>query len=85
MIRKALESNLHAGNFFTVQDGEDLLDYLHHRGRHTPASASPTPGIILLDLNMPKKSGLEALAGIRADSAFTANTHRHPDHVNQPR
>ena len=52
---------------FTV-DGEDLMDYLHHRGKYEDASESPRPGIILLDLNMPKKDGREALAEIKADA-----------------
>lgn len=47
-----------------VQDGEELMDFLHHRGRHTDA---PQPDILLLDLNMPRKDGREALAEIKAD------------------
>ena len=50
-----------------VSDGEELLDYLYHRGKyHDPADA-PRPGIILLDLNMPRKDGREALKEIKAD------------------
>jgi CheY-like chemotaxis protein len=51
-----------------VVDGEDLMDYLRHEGRYaSDASAAPVPGIILLDLNMPKLDGREALAEIKAD------------------
>ena len=51
-----------------VVDGEDLMDYLRHEGRYaSDASAAPLPGIILLDLNMPKLDGREALAEIKAD------------------
>lgn len=46
----------------TVADGEQLLDYLHQRGEFTKATR---PHLIVLDLRMPKKSGLEALAEIR--------------------
>lgn len=50
-----------------VKDGEELLDYLHHRGEFANAQTSPRPGIILLDLNMPRKDGREALIEIKAD------------------
>lgn len=50
-----------------VEDGEQLMDYLHRRGRYTNPEISPRPGIILLDLNMPKKDGREALSEIKSD------------------
>jgi CheY-like chemotaxis protein len=50
-----------------VVDGEDLMDYLHHRGKYQDPASSPRPGIILLDLNMPKKDGREALKEIKSD------------------
>jgi CheY-like chemotaxis protein len=67
MTRKALDSNRLANEFYTVEDGEQLLDFLHHRGAFAPPARSPTPGLILLDLNMPKMDGREALAAIKAD------------------
>lgn len=53
-----------------VEDGEELLDYLYRRGKYADPETSPTPGLILLDLNMPRKDGREALAEIRADPQF---------------
>lgn len=50
-----------------VEDGEELLDYLYKRGKYAGAGAAPTPGLILLDLNMPRKDGREALREIKAD------------------
>lgn len=53
-----------------VEDGEVLMDYLHHQGRFAGVALAPRPAIILLDLNMPRKDGREALAEIKADPAL---------------
>lgn len=50
-----------------VENGEELLDYLYRRNRFSQLSDAPRPGLILLDLNMPKKDGREALKEIKAD------------------
>jgi two-component system, response regulator len=70
MTAKALQKNRLANDFYAVADGVELMDFLHHRGRYAPPALSPTPGLILLDLNMPKKDGREALAEIKADSTL---------------
>lgn len=49
-----------------VTDGEELMDYLYHRGEYTDPLKSPRPGLILLDLNMPRKDGREALEEIKS-------------------
>lgn len=51
-----------------VRDGEELMDYLLHRGVYTDPFSSPRPGVILLDLNMPRKDGRQALEEIKADT-----------------
>jgi CheY-like chemotaxis protein len=52
-------------------DGQDLMDYLRRAGCYAdPLVDAPRPGIILLDLNMPKKDGREALAEIKSDEAL---------------
>jgi CheY-like chemotaxis protein len=66
----ALRLSKLANDFKTVSDGEELMDYLYHRGRHAPPAASPRPGLVLLDLNMPKKDGREALRDMKADPAL---------------
>ena len=60
------ESGLDASLQF-VENGEELLDYLYHRGKFSVPAESPRPGLILLDLNMPLKDGREALRDIRAE------------------
>ncbi|MDQ3031869.1 MAG: response regulator [Myxococcota bacterium] len=70
MTKEALDENRLANPIYFVEDGEMLMDYLHRRGRFSEPGAAPTPGIILLDLNMPKKDGREALAEIKADPSL---------------
>ena len=56
-----------ANEFHTVHDGEELMEYLHRRGKYSDA---PRPGLILLDLNMPRKDGREALKEIKTDPSL---------------
>jgi CheY-like chemotaxis protein len=63
----ALAESRLSNDITCVTDGEDLMDYLHRRGKYAPPAAAPRPGLILLDLNMPKKDGREALREIKSD------------------
>ncbi len=60
----AFQENHLANAFYTVKDGEELMDFLRRRGAYANA---PRPGLILLDLNMPRKDGREALKEIKSD------------------
>jgi CheY-like chemotaxis protein len=53
--------------FAFVEDGIELMDYLHRRGTYSHLADTPLPGLILLDLNMPKKDGRTALKEIKED------------------
>ena len=63
----ALTESRLSNDIHYVTDGEDLMDYLHRRGKYTAHGAAPRPSLILLDLNMPKKDGREALREIKSD------------------
>ena len=68
MIKEAFEENRLANELKFVCDGEELMDYLLRRGKFSDMKLSPKPGLILLDLNMPKKDGREALREIKSNS-----------------
>lgn len=67
MAREALKESRLANDLRFVEDGEELMDYLYHRHKYSDLNDAPRPGLILLDLNMPKKDGREALKEIKAD------------------
>ncbi|MDX5346354.1 MAG: response regulator [Hymenobacteraceae bacterium] len=67
LLKEALEESRLNNRIHFVENGEELVDYLHNRGKFTDKEKNPTPGLILLDLNMPKKDGREALKEIKAD------------------
>jgi two-component system response regulator len=70
MTQEAFEEAKVVNDLRFVEDGVELLDYLHRRGKYADPASSPRPGIILLDLNMPRKDGREALAEMKADPRF---------------
>jgi CheY-like chemotaxis protein len=67
MAKEALEEARLNNCIAFVEDGEELMDYLLQRGKYVDPASAPRPGLILLDLNMPKKDGREALKEIKAD------------------
>ena len=66
LTKETWEESRRANELRFVKDGEELLENLRHHGRYSDLDDSPLPGIILLDLNMPKKDGREALKEIKA-------------------
>jgi CheY-like chemotaxis protein len=70
LARDAFRETGIPGDFQLVADGEELMDYLYRRGKFLSLQNSPLPNLILLDLNMPKKDGWEALTEIKKDPDF---------------
>ncbi len=71
LTRQALEEAHIANELRFVKDGTQLLDYLYQRGEYAGENGlAPRPGLILLDLNMPKMDGREALHVIKGDATL---------------
>jgi len=68
----AFRASRFANPLYFAHDGEELMDYLRHRGRFAPPVPSPRPGLLLLDLNMPRKDGREALREIKGDPELSS-------------
>ena len=67
LARDALSESKVEGDIRFVENGEELMDYLCRRGKYHDQATAPRPGLILLDLNMPRKDGREALREIKSD------------------
>lgn len=67
LAEDALKDSRLVNDIRFVEDGEELLEYLQHQGRYADPDTAPRPGMILLDLNMPRMDGREALKLIKAD------------------
>jgi len=68
MAKEALEECRLANQIDFVENGVELMAYLRHQGQYASLAGAPRPGLIILDLNMPKMDGREALQEIKADA-----------------
>ena len=89
LIKDALKQACQTVEVHFVQDGAEMLDYLYHRGKYLDVEKSPQPELVMLDLNMPKKGGMEVLEEIKTDAALKSipvvvlTTSRSPEHVSR--
>ena len=70
LVRDALLEIDHHCDLRFVRDGEELFDYLNHRGEYESVQSAPPPDLILMDLKMPKKDGRETLREIKVHPDF---------------
>ena len=68
LTRRALDESKFRNELRIVDDGEEALAYLFRRGKYKDPATSPTPDLLLLDLNLPRVDGREVLEQVRADS-----------------
>ena len=78
LTQEAFSDNKLCNNLSVVNDGVEAMDFLRKKGQYASA---PTPDIILLDLNMPRKDGREVLAEIKADDDAEIYPCRHHDRL----
>lgn len=67
ITRRAFEVARFVNPLHVVRDGEEAMEFLQHTGRHADQSRAPRPGLIILDLNLPRLDGREVLRRIKAD------------------
>ncbi|MBA3889558.1 MAG: response regulator, partial [Gemmatimonadaceae bacterium] len=70
LAHEALVTARLANNLHFVKDGEELMDYLHARGRYSAVGSAPRPGLLLLDIKMPRKDGFTCLREIKSDPSL---------------
>ena len=70
ITRRAFSKGRVKNELIVVRDGQEALDYLYHQDKYSDPAASARPGMILLDLNLPKVSGMEVLQQIKKDEAL---------------
>ena len=68
--KRAWKKHNIANPLYIVRNGEECLDYLYQRGKYGEPGSAPRPGIVLLDIKMPKMDGLAVLKHIREDEKF---------------
>lgn len=72
IVRRNFETSRIANRLIHVSDGQLALDYLYRRNEFSDPAKSPRPGVILLDLRLPKVDGLEVLKTVKTDPKLTA-------------
>lgn len=72
IIERALKEARVINKIWVVRDGQEALDFLQRRGQYEDAALAPRPGLILLDINLPKVNGLDVLKQVKENPDFKA-------------
>jgi len=67
LTQRAFKKGKILNRLYVVHDGEEAMEFLRHQGQYTDPKLAPRPGIILLDLNMPRMDGRDVLKRIKRD------------------
>ncbi len=68
ITKRAFEEARLINKMWVVRDGQEALDFLYHQGKYQDNNLARKPGLILLDINLPKTNGLEVLKKIKEDA-----------------
>jgi len=69
-VKRAWQENRIGNSLYVVRSGDECLDYLHRRGKYSPAESAPAPDVVLLNNKLPKMNGMEVLRLIRESEEF---------------
>lgn len=67
ITKRALKEAKVINRLWIVRDGQEAMDFLRHEGDYKDTSVSPKPGLILLDINLPKLNGIDVLMAVKKD------------------
>jgi len=70
-VKRAWKQYQIPNELVVVRDGEECLDYLYQRNAYAHPARAPYPGVLMLDINMPRMNGLEVLSHIRSDPVLS--------------
>lgn len=72
LTKRVLEDYKVANDVYLVEDGADALDYIYRRGKYSNGNSAPRPGLILLDVKLPKIDGFEVLKQLKNDPEYSS-------------